>query len=82
MKTQNLISKLTKMNIEFSIVDCNGYNKDIEFKINGMFFKAGFTSDSDKIQDFCRDICFDNTNQETTRRFFDNFTHLLRYAKY
>lgn len=81
MTTTNLISKLNKSNINFTIEDINGYNKDIVFLINGMTFKAGFNTHSNKISDFCRDICYDKTNQETQRRFFDSFNKLMKYAK-
>ena len=81
MTTTNLITKLNKMNITHSIVDINGFNQDIKFTINGIVFKAGFTTQSNVIQDFCREICFDNVNQEMQRRFFDNFNKILKYTK-
>ena len=80
MTTTNLISKLNKMNIPFTILDCNGYNMDIKFIINGLTFKAGYCKDKLIIQDFCREICFDNCTQETQRRFFDNFNKVIKYA--
>jgi hypothetical protein len=40
MTTTSLISKLNKMNIAHTILDCNGYNMDIEFTINNKTFKA------------------------------------------
>ena len=81
MKIVNLLSKLKKMNIDHAIVG-DDYNKDIVFSINGLAFKAGFQEDKTDIQDFCREICFDNTSQETQRRFFTNFNQLLKYANY
>ena len=80
MKTATLISKLSKMNISYTILDNNGYNKDIQFSINGLVFKAGFIEGKEMIQDFCREICYDNGIQEMQRRFFDNFNQVLRYA--
>jgi hypothetical protein len=80
MTTSALISKLTKMNIEYTILDCNGYNMDIAFKINNLNFKAGFIKGENEIQDFCREICFDTSNQEMQRRFFKNFNKLFSYA--
>jgi hypothetical protein len=80
MTTSTLISKLNKMNIESTIVDDNGYNMDVKFIINGMTFKAGFIKGQNVIQDFCREIYFDKSNQETQRRFFDNFNKLLKYT--
>lgn len=68
------------MGISHTIVDHNGYNKDIEFSINGLNFKAGFNEGQTVIQDFCREICYDKVNQEMQRRFFDNFTQLVKYA--
>jgi hypothetical protein len=68
------------MNIEYSILNLNGYNKDVNFSINGMSFSAGFTSTEDTVTDFCRNICFDVVNQETQRIFFNNFNQLLKYA--
>jgi hypothetical protein len=53
---------------------------DIEFKINGKTFKAGYFKGETEIQDFCRDIVFDQSEQEMRRRFFDNFTQVLKYA--
>jgi hypothetical protein len=80
MTTSALISKLTKMNIEYRILDCNGYNMDIEFTINNKTFKAGYFKGETEIQDFCREICFDTSNQEMQRRFFKNFNKLFSYA--
>lgn len=80
MTIKNLIDKLTKMNISYTVLDLNGYNKDVCFSINSMSFKAGFCDGKEIIQDFCREICYDNCNQEMERRFFDNFSQLLRYA--
>ena len=80
MTTLNLITKLTKMGITYTILDCNGYNMDIEFTINGKTFKAGFFKGETKIQDFCRDIVFDVSEQEMRRRFFVNFKQILKYA--
>jgi hypothetical protein len=80
MTTTNLITKLTKMNIAYTILDYNSYNMDIEFTINGKTFKAGFYEGETEIQDFCRDIVFDVSEQEMRRRFFDNFNQILKYA--
>jgi hypothetical protein len=80
MTTTNLITKLNKMNIPYTILDCNGYNMDIEFTINNYTFKAGFFKGEIEIQDFCREICFDVSEQEMRRRFFDNFNKVLKYA--
>lgn len=80
MTTQSLQSKLSKMNISYSIIDFNGYNKEIAFSINGLNFKAGFTEGKTIIEDLCREICFDNNTQEMQRRFFGSFNQLLKYA--
>jgi hypothetical protein len=80
MTTTTLISKLNKMNIAHTILDCNGYNMDIEFTINNKKFKAGYFKGETEIQDFCREIVFDVTEQEMRRRFFKNFNSLLKYA--
>jgi hypothetical protein len=80
MKTANLISKLNKMNIAHIVLENNGYNKDIQFAINGFTFKAGFTEDKAIVEDFCREICYDNNSQEMQRRFFKNFNQVLKYA--
>jgi hypothetical protein len=81
MTIKNLILKLNKMNISHNLVeDNNGYNKDIQFSINGLIFKAGFTEGNTIVQDFCREICYDHCNQEMERRFFSNFNQVLRYA--
>lgn len=82
MKVQRLISKLTKMNISHIIVlDGNSYNKDIVFSINGLVFKAGFRDGGLIIDDYCREICFDESTQEMQRRFFANFNQILKYSK-
>jgi hypothetical protein len=78
MTTKNLISKLDKMNIEYTIIDCNGYNMDIQFIINNKTFKAGFFKGENEIQDFCREIAYDNTTQEIVRRFYKNFAQVLK----
>ena len=80
MTTQNLISKLNKMNVSHTVLENNGYNKDIQFTINGLIFKAGFREGKKIVEDFCTEICYDNCNQKTRRRFFDNFKQVLRYA--
>jgi len=80
MTTANLISKLTKMNVAYTVVDVNGYNMDIEFSINGLKFSAGFNTSKNIIEDFSRAICYDNVNQEMQRRFFTNFNKLISYA--
>lgn len=80
MTTANLISKLTKMNVTYTVVDVNGYNMDIEFSINGLNFSAGFNTSKNIIEDLSRAICYDNVNQEMQRRFFTNFNKLISYA--
>ena len=65
---------------EQSYADVNGYNQDVEFSINNMTFKAGYLIGGDVVEDFCREICFDKSTQETQRRFFDNFNQVLKYA--
>lgn len=77
MKVSNLTSKLNKMKVPFTVVDVNEWNKDIVFQINGKTFKAGFTAASDVIEDFCREICYDNVDQEMQRVFYKNFNQLL-----
>ena len=77
MKVLNLTSKLNKMNIPFVVVDVNDYNKDIVFQINNKTFKAGFTDASGIVEDFCREICWDNVDQEMQRVFYSNFNKLL-----
>lgn len=81
MTTTQLKTKLSKMNIQFTEIDYNGYNKDICFKINNMIFAAGFNAKSEIIEDFCRNICYNSSEQETQRRFFTNFNALIKYAK-
>jgi len=80
MRVQSLISKLNKINVSYTVLENNGYNKDIQFSIKGLFFKAGFTEGKKIVEDFCTEICYDNSNQETRRRFFDNFNQVLKYA--
>jgi hypothetical protein len=80
MTTTNLFKKLNKLNIPYTIIDCNGYNMDVQFIINSRIYKAGFFKGEEQIQDFCREICFDSKNQEMIRRFFKNFSQLLKYA--
>ena len=49
MKAANLINKLNKINVKSNVVNVNGYNMDVEFTINGMFFKAGYLINDDTI---------------------------------
>lgn len=70
MTTTNLINKLAKLNIPYTILDNNGYNKDIQFTINNLTFKAGFIDGKEQVEDFCREICYDKCAQEMQRRFF------------
>jgi len=56
MTTAQLKNKLTKMNIQFTEVDYNGYNKDICFCINNMNFAAGFNAKSEIIEDFSQTL--------------------------
>lgn len=81
MKVSSLISKLHKMNIGHSIIDNNGYNMDVMFIINGMIFKAGYNKGFEDVLDFCREVCYNKSEQEMQRRFFDNFKQLLKYAQ-
>lgn len=78
MKITSLISKLNKMNVAHEIVNNNGYNSDIQFVINGKSFYAGIVEDKDTVQDFCKEIGYDDVNQETQRSFYDNFNQLLK----
>jgi hypothetical protein len=78
MKITSLISKLNKMNVAHEIVNNNGYNADIQFVINGKSFYAGIVEDKDTVQDFCKEIGYDDVNQETQRRFYDNFNQLVK----
>jgi hypothetical protein len=80
MTTSTLISKLKKLKISYTIINVNGYNMDISFSINGMNFKAGYFKDENIIQDYCREICYNQSEQEMQRRFFENFNKLIRYA--
>lgn len=80
MKVLSLVSKLNKMKVPFVVVDVNEYNKDIVFSLNGLQFKAGYVEGSEEVEDFCREICWDNVDQEMQRRFFDNFSQLVKYA--
>lgn len=80
MKITSLISKLNKMNVAHEIVNNNGYNADIQFVINGKSFYAGIVEDKDTVQDFCKEIGYDDVNQETQRIFYDNFNQLLKYG--
>jgi len=80
MTTSNLINKLNKMNVTNKVIDINSYNKDVVFVINNITFHAGFNADKNIVIDYHTNICYDNCNQETERRFFDNLNQILRYA--
>jgi hypothetical protein len=80
MKVSSLTSKLSKLNIAFVILENNGYNKDVQFSINGLNFKAGFIEGQELIYDYCAEFDFEQDFQETRRRFFSNFKQLLKYA--
>ena len=80
MTTSQLKNKLAKMNIQFTEVDYNGYNKEICFSLNNMNFAAGFNTKSEIIEDFSRNICYNNSEQEMQRRFFTNFNKLIKYS--
>lgn len=80
MTTNNLIAKLTKLGISYSISTNNNYNMDICFSINNKSYKAGYTINNEIITDYCRAIGYDESSQETQRLFFTNFNHILRNA--
>jgi hypothetical protein len=80
MKLSTLKNKLAKMNIETSVFDYNGFNKELIFVINGVKVQAGFNTDSDKVTDFCTVLGYDNANQEHQRSFFSNFAQVQRYV--
>ena len=80
MKSATLKKRLKNMGIPYNVVDVNGYNKDIEFTINGTDFKAGIIEGKEEVQDFCREIFYDKVREQMARRFFRNFKELLRYA--
>jgi len=82
MKIQSLTAKLAKVNVPFQTLEGNGYNKDIQFAINGKTFFAGFIEGKENVTDFCRVIGYDNANQESQRIFFDNFNQVLRHANH
>lgn len=69
------------MNVEHSILENNGYNKQIKFSINGVIFKAAFTEGKPLIEDFCRELSYDEANQETDRLFFTSLSQVIEYAK-
>jgi hypothetical protein len=80
MTTSTLEKKLTKLGIPFNIVDYNGFNFDYAFSIHGMNFRAAFNADSDIITNFCRNMCWNDSEQEMDRRWFDTFSKLIKYA--
>lgn len=80
MKVLSLVSKLNKMKVSFVVVDVNEYNKDIAFQINGKTFKAGYVEGSEEVEDFCREICWDKSEQQMQRVFYKNFNQLLLSA--
>jgi hypothetical protein len=80
MTTQNLINKLNKINVLYSIVDVNGYNQDIHFVINGKNYIAGYNVKNNVIEDYCMEICYDNANQDMQRIFFSNFNKVLNHS--
>ncbi len=81
MIAKSLIAKLKKNNIEFNIVDINGYNKEILFSINNMSFSADFNDSIDnEVLSFARDIWYNSASQEMERRYISNFNQLLKYA--
>jgi hypothetical protein len=80
MKITSLISKLTKMNVPFTILEGNGYNKDIEFSINGSVFEASFTEGYPNIQYYSKETGYDDASQQFTSYYFENFAQVLRHA--
>jgi hypothetical protein len=78
MTTTQLISKLDKMNVSHEVINSNDFNFDIRFKINGSYFQAGYTANSNVITDFCKELFYCNSDQETKYRFYSNFSQLLK----
>ena len=66
------------MNIEYKINDVNGFNFDVVFIIKGITFFAGFNNVSRVIEDYCKEIGYDNANQSFDRVFYSNFNKLLK----
>ena len=80
MKISTLNNKLSKLNVQTTIVDYNGYNKSLVFTINGKKYEADFNSVHEEVNSFSFSLMYDEANQETQRRFFDNFAQVQRHA--
>ncbi len=80
MTTENLITKLTNLNINHSVTDFNGYNMDIDFTINGKLFSASYTIARNVIERWSVNLGYDNTTQESRTREFNSFNQLIAYA--
>jgi hypothetical protein len=78
MKATTLISKLKKMNINFNLVVLNDYNRTIEFSINGKKYSADWNVGEENVHSFCVELGYCESSQETQRRFFDNFSQVLK----
>ena len=74
MKVSTLKSKLNKMNVKFTEI-----KGDVIFTINKKKYFVD-TNNSDSILCFFYEIGFNQSNQETDRRFFDNFAQVLRHS--
>lgn len=79
MKLSTLQNKLKKANIEFSILDFNGFNKAIVFKIYNEDCEADFNSRDLVLSGFSINRGFNPLNQETKRIYFSNFSKLNKY---
>jgi hypothetical protein len=75
MKVTSLIKKLDKMNVASEITKAN----DVKFTISGFEFYAAINNDN--IYCYFKETGYDRANQETERRFFNGFNHILSYVK-
>ena len=77
MKVKSLISKLQKMAIDFVVIDHNGHNQEVEFKINGKSYSAKYDTKHYKVYAYSQDVCYNDCSQETSRNFFYNFNQVM-----
>jgi len=80
MTTTNLKNKLTKMNIDYTEKDYNGYNKSILFSINNEKIEADYEDGNNVISLYSIRTGYDNLNQETNYIFFHSFNKVIKWT--
>lgn len=83
MTIANLIAKLNKLNISYTIDDLNGYCKTIIFSVNGRNVYANFyeTGEKPRVDNFSVIYGYNDAIQEQCRFFFKTLNRVFEFLQ-